>query len=176
MCKSARLSLHTVLGSGFIPFPLPNIPLTREANDFQQHRSLFLLRLDNAGSQYLYMLLLKSKAKTRYRGPNRPYINTKANMNETRPPSKTRMFDNDLCPAPEDGSAVAAAVVDESELWLAVLLVFFPPDSDAPPRPLMTDSPRLRVEVLVPVASKRFEPVSRMVSPLMTVVKPGLIV
>jgi hypothetical protein len=148
----------------------------REANDFQQYRSLFLLHLDNAGSQYLYMLLLNFKAKKRYKGPNQAYINTKANTNERIPPSKTRMSDKDLCSAPEDGSAVAAAAVDESELWLAVLLVFFPPDSDSPPRPLMMDPPRPRVDVLVPVASKRFEPVSRRVSPLMTVVKPGLIV
>jgi len=117
----------------------------------------------------------------RYEGrSNQAYINTKANTSETRPPSKTRMCNNDLCSAPEDGAsvaAVAAVAAEESEIWLAVLLpVFFPPDSDSPPRLLTMDPPRLRVEVLVPVASKRSEPVSRRVSPLMTVVKPGLIV
>ena len=76
---------------------------------------------------------------------------------------------------PEAGSAVAA-VADDSEVSLAVLLAFFPPDSDSSLMPLMIDSPRPRVDVLVPVASTRFEPVSRSVSPLMTVVKPGLIV
>ena len=85
------------------------------------------------------------------------------------------MYDS-LCSAPEDGSALAAVAVDEPELWLPVVPVFFTPDSDSPPRPLMMDPPKPRVDVLVPVASKRFEPVSRSVSPLMTVVEPGLIV
>jgi hypothetical protein len=172
MC--AKFSLHTVVGREFMPFPLLHIRLMTEASDFQQYRGLFLLRLDNAGSRYLYMLLLDSRVYAHYKGPNQAYINTKANTNERRPPSKTRIFVNDLCSAPEDGEAVAAAAADESELWLAVLLVS--PDSDSPPMPLMMGFPRPRVDVLVPVASKRFEPVSRRVSPLTTVVNPGLIV
>ena len=123
-----------------------------------------------------YLFVLKCSRSKRALTTKQDYIKTKASMNEMRPPSKTRIPDKDLCPAPDAGSPVAAAAPDDSEVSLAVLLFTSSPDSDSPSMPLVVDSPKPRVDVLVPVASTRFEPVSRRVSPLMTVVKPGLIV